>query len=191
MAKPDYKQSPRPEKHPTSPIMPFMSGLLSGVFLSFLGYLYVSQETLSSAHHLSQATVSTAKIQAPAPQKPKPLDQTTFEFYTILAEQEERIEAIDHTATQQSPPKPKIVPAKPNVKGYLLQLGAFKKPSEAHSLRAELLLNNYLNTHIESITHNHQRWHRVQIGPFSHRAQAKQAQAKLKRFNPVIKAITG
>jgi len=194
MAKPDYKQSPRAEKPPASPLMPFTTGLFSGVFLSFLGYLYFTQSTPSIAHYASQSPPVVATIAPKNPVKPpKPVDKTTFEFYTILEEQEGRIAAIDRVATPHRPVKPRVTPTahRPKIKGYVLQLGSFKKSAEAESLRAELLLNNYFNTRVESVIHQQQRWHRVQIGPYAQRQQVEQAKAKLKRFTPVIKEIRG
>ncbi|NIR28558.1 MAG: SPOR domain-containing protein [Gammaproteobacteria bacterium] len=83
-----------------------------------------------------------------------------FEFYTILPEKE--VTVPEHEITPPSEDRP----APPSGASYMLQVGSFRKLSEADRLRAGLALIG-LEADIQTVTVNDgETWHRVRLGPF-------------------------
>ena len=127
----------------------YISGLLSGVFLSFLLYL----GTLPPAANPGAGPEAAASTAVPA-EPPKP----RFDFYTMLPEQ--TIDGPVEPAEVAKPP-----PGAAQVT-YLLQAGSFRQREDADRRRAELLLLG-LDPRIEETNSDNGRWFRVYLGPFS------------------------
>jgi cell division protein FtsN len=138
----------------------YFAGVLSGVFLSFLGYL----GTLSNPTDPALETGSTP----PAAEIPKP----RFDFYTMLPKQtldeRKKPEAVEPAADVSKPPAASSAP-----EPYLLQAGAFRQRDDAERRRAELVLLG-LTPKLEEISNANGRWFRVYVGPFdSHESMNK------------------
>ena len=138
----------------------YVSGLLSGVFLSFLLYLGTLPPTIDGA------MAPTAQNQAPAKSEPP---KPRFDFYTLLPERSvERTVAVPaDTATPQNTK---------TVEFYLLQAGSFKQREDADRRRAELLLLG-LDPNIEETNGDNGRWYRVYLGPFQSRTKLNKARS--------------
>jgi cell division protein FtsN len=139
----------------------FMTGLLTGMFLSLLIYLGT----------LPKPTVPGQEV-ASAPQPEAEIPKPRFEFYTMLQEQtmgvEEEVEPVEPAADVSKPPAPAAAP-----EPYLLQAGSFRQKEDAERRRAELLLLG-LEPKIEESTGDNGRWFRVSLGPYdSHDAVSK------------------
>jgi cell division protein FtsN len=139
----------------------YLAGVLSGVFLCFLGYL-------STLHHPAIQGQETGSSPAPATEVPKP----RFDFYTMLPKQtldgEEKPDAVEPAALVSKPPAPTAA-SEP----YFLQVGSFRQKDEAERRRAELLLLG-LTPKVEETNNDNGRWFRVYLGPFdSHESVAK------------------
>lgn len=142
------------------------TGIVAGLFISFLGYLAdikpsTSQETQPKKQ---QTTAGSEKKDSPL--------ATRFEFYTLLPERE-IIVPIDETSNEQT--QQKLI--------YILQAGSFKNADDADRLRAKLILLG-LDTKVESVNGQGKgTWHRVQVGPFSSRSKLSKARNTLISHN--------
>lgn len=141
----------------------FMTGMFTGVFLSFLFYLYKLPALVEPGQEVAVAPEPEAAAEIPKPR---------FEFYTMLPKQtielEEDVETVEPAADVRQPPTPSAAP-----QPYFLQAGSFRQKDDAERRRAELLLLGLEPTIEESRTDNGQ-WFRVSLGPFeSHDAVAR------------------
>ena len=141
----------------------YFSGVVTGVFLSFIGYLSMMPNAAENANHETVATEP-----PPAPEIPKP----RFDFYTLLPEQTIDVEEVS-TTVDPAPDvsKPPTTPA--TAESYVLQAGSFRQREDAERRRAELLLLG-LEPAIEATDSDNGRWFRVYLGPYaSHDAMSR------------------
>lgn len=138
------------------------TGIVTGIFISFLGYL--ADITPEPAPQQQKHTAEAAKKESSGQSL-----TTKFDFYTLLPEREV-IVPDDQEAADDTPAEPVI---------YILQAGSFKHKKDAESLRARLILMN-LDAKIESVTVKQgDQWHRVQVGPFTDRSSLAKARSTL------------
>lgn len=149
----------------------FMTGVLTGMFLSLLIYL----NTLPKPTELGQDMAG-----APQPEAAAEIPKPRFEFYTMLQEQtmgveEETVEAepVEPAADVSKPPSPTAAP-----EPYFLQAGSFRQNEDAQRRRAELLLLG-LEPKIEESTVDSGRWFRVSLGPFESHDDVSKARSLL------------
>jgi len=141
----------------------FMTGMFTGVFLSFLFYLYKLPALVEPGQEIAMA---------PAPEVAAEIPKPVFEFYTLLPKQtmdvEEDVETVEPAADVSKPPTPSAAP-----QPYFLQAGSFRQKDDAERRRAELLLLG-LEPKIEESSSDSGLWFRVSLGPFeSHDAMAR------------------
>lgn len=141
----------------------FMSGMFTGVFLSFLFYLYKLPALMEPGQEVAVAPEPEAAAEIPKPR---------FEFYTMLPKQtielEGDVETVEPAADVSKPPTPSAAP-----QPYFLQAGSFRQKDDAERRRAELLLLG-LEPKIEESRTDNGQWFRVSLGPFeSHDAVAR------------------
>lgn len=141
----------------------FMTGMFTGVFLSFLFYLYKLPALVEPGEELAMAPEPEAAAEIPKPR---------FEFYTMLPKQtmevEEEVETVEPAADVSKPPTPSAAP-----QPYFLQAGSFRQKDDAERRRAELLLLG-LEPNIEESSSDNGLWFRVSLGPYeSHDAVAR------------------
>lgn len=120
----------------------FASGLLTGVVLT----LAVSAILPDGATSIDAGP---AEAETPAPQQ-----NSEFQFYTLLNEQE--VVVPDNSASA-TPETEETV--------YGLQVASFRSTDDADALRAELILLN-LDVEISTVNNQGMLWHRVMVGPF-------------------------
>lgn len=143
------------------------------------------------------------KDNVPADGAPKTAEQQkksagiepTFDFYTLLPESEEvvtRPQAKQQTIVTAPPeetanpetPATSDAPAAPAkaeaTESYMIQVGSFKKLSDADAYRAKLAFLG-VESKVQTVTiDDKDTWHRVQIGPIAGRAQADAMQKQLR-----------
>jgi cell division protein FtsN len=141
----------------------YMTGVISGMFLSFLVYLGTLPKPAEPGQEIAGAAQAEVEAEAPKPR---------FDFYTLLPEQtmevDEEVETVEPAADVSKPP-----PAAAAPQPYFLQAGSFRQQEDAERRRAELLLLG-LEPKIEDSTVDSGRWFRVSLGPFeSHDAVSK------------------
>jgi cell division protein FtsN len=177
------KPSPRKaqaQRHTGEPQPPskgfrlYMTGVITGVFLSFMVYL----GTLPKPIEPGQEVAGTPQ-QEVEPETPKP----RFDFYTLLPEQtmevegEGEIETVEPAADVSKPPTTAVA-AEP----YFLQAGSFRQQEDAERRRAELLLLG-LEPKIEESNVDNGRWFRVSLGPFESHDAVSRARGLLANQN--------
>lgn len=137
-----------------------LTGIATGVFISFLSYL--SDVNPSSDSSEKAATKTQNK-------KADDSTNTRFEFYTLLPEREVIVPVEEQPADDK--PQQQLI--------YILQAGSFKNGEDADRLRAKLILLG-LDTKVEAVSgKGNDTWHRVQVGPFTSRSKLAKARSTL------------
>ena len=148
----------------------YFAGVLTGVFLSGLGYLATLRQPADPAQEIGSAA-------APAAEIPKP----RFDFYTLLPKQtidmEEAPEPVEPAADVSKPPTPSTAP-----QPFFLQAGSFRQQADAERRRAELLLLG-LTPKLEETSNDSGRWFRVYLGPFDSHESVTKARSLLANQN--------
>jgi cell division protein FtsN len=144
------------------------TGVVVGAFAMFLVYLSGISPKPSQPASVQEDSQEGAE---PA-NKPQPKPE--FGFYTLLKENEIELNKAtqDHYKGEARDPME-----------YTLQVGSFKKASDADRVRAELLLLN-LNARAEKATmRSGEIWHRVLVGPFTNPSKMQKARSILVSAN--------
>jgi cell division protein FtsN len=141
----------------------YFGGVLTGVFLSFIGYL----TTLPDPVVPGQKPDSTPPA---AEEVPKP----RFDFYTLLPVQTLEVEETEVVEPAPDISKPPTTAAQQEP--FLLQAGSFRQRDDAERRRAELLLLG-LDPKIEESHSDTGRWFRVYLGPFESRQSMSRARS--------------
>lgn len=123
------------------------TGTVLGAFIMFLVYLSdLPQQTETPSTTQTEQTPENTQL-------PKP----RFDFYQLLKESEVPVHRTKDIEQVQ---------AAKATEEYLLQVGSFKKNTDADRLRAELILLN-LDAQVETVTvRSGETWHRVVVGPY-------------------------
>ena len=132
----------------------YVAGVLTGVFLSFIGYLGTLPDPAVSAIETGTPEQLEVVIQRPR-----------FDFYTNLTQEsiDEVQDQVEPAADVRKPPTATELP-----EPYLLQAGSFRQHDDAERRRAQLLLLG-LEPVIEEISSSNGIWFRVYLGPFESR----------------------
>ena len=132
----------------------YVAGVLTGVFLSFIGYLGTLPDPAVSATETGTPEQPEVVIQRPR-----------FDFYTNLTQEsiDEVQDQVEPAADVRKPPTATELP-----EPYLLQAGSFRQHDDAERRRAQLLLLG-LAPVIEEISSSNGIWFRVYLGPFESR----------------------
>lgn len=146
----------------------YFAGVLTGVFLSALGYLATLRQPAEPAQEVASAP-------APAAAIPKP----RFDFYTLLPKQTMDVteEPVEPAGEIRKPPTPATAP-----QPYFLQAGSFRGRDDAERRRAELILLG-LTPKLEETTNDSGRWFRVYLGPFDSHDSVTKARGLLAHQN--------
>lgn len=142
------------------------TGIVAGVFISFLGFL----ADLTPEEPPAEVTAkSSNQVNAKVSDKINRTIATKFDFYTLLPEREV-IVPVEREEPTGKPSQPTI---------YILQAGSFKAARDADRLRAKLLLLG-LEAKVDAVSvASGDVWHRVQVGPFKDRSQLSKARGTL------------
>lgn len=112
--------------------------------------------------------------------------EPTFDFYTLLPETEVVVENRSQASRPvvTSPPQPPqtqaAVPATEPEVSYMIQVGSFRKMSDADGFRARLAFLG-IESRVQTVTIDEKEtWHRVQIGPIVGREKADAVQRQLR-----------
>lgn len=163
--------------------MPWGPMLLSFVVGAFVMFLL----------HLKDNVPADGSQKTTQEQKKSSGIEPTFDFYTLLPESEEvvtRPQADKKTIvtappeetveTQPQPEQPKQTASVADTESYIIQVGSFKKLSDADAYRAKLAFLG-VESKVQTVTiDDKDTWHRVQIGPVNGRAQADAMQKQLR-----------
>ncbi len=154
-SKPEDRQAPR--------FVWFVTGFLSGVFVTFLAFMWQT------------VPVDSATEALPKPESTAKVEEMQWDFYEIFPKSE--VPIIEEYDAQG------VKSAALDAHAYIIQTGSFKDPKDADELRAQLLLMG-LTTFVKEVDVRGTAWHRVIVGPLKdelalHRAQDELAQAQI------------
>ncbi|AFJ03106.1 Sporulation domain protein [Methylophaga frappieri] len=156
-----------------------------GAFVMFLLHIKDNAPTETVASENQAETNSSGGI------------EPTFDFYTLLPESEEVVTrpqqpqqaivtmppqseaSVTETAVEaESSSQP--VPAS---ESYMIQVGSFKKLSDADGFKAKLAFLG-IESRVQTVTiDDKDTWHRVQVGPINGRDRADEVQKQLRNNN--------
>lgn len=179
----DYAKKKRtaPARKKANNPIPWWVWMLTGsalsafvMFLLYLGALQDRQPQTKSTEQIPKVA------QTPSPEKvteniPKP----RFDFYKLLKESEVIVPATEPAGVNESTTQVQSE--------YILQVGSFRKATDADKLRAQLILLN-LEARTEAVTVRRENWHRVIVGPFSNQSKLAKARSTLvsNRYNALV-----
>jgi len=135
---------------------------------------------------ITQALPEPQPTEAPEERtSPKP----RFDFYKLLRESEVIVPATQSSdAEEELTIEPSVGPGTDapvtadtatSTEEFVLQVGSFRRQSEADNLRARLLLLN-LDAFTEQVTiRDNETWHRVMVGPFNNQSRLSSARSTL------------
>ncbi len=174
----DYakKNRPAPRRNRPKSQVPgwvwLFTGLVLGGFIVFLARLTDVDVPEQPKHAAPEPTPKVAEDPKPEKQEtPKP----RFDFYKLLRESEVIVPATEPAESQAN----NGAEQEASKDEFILQVGSFRKSSEADSLRAQLLLLN-LDAYTEQVTlNNNEVWHRVLVGPFNNQSRLASARSTL------------
>ena len=141
----------------------FFTGLVAGIFISFLVYLW----------KFVPPDPDTADVrEIPKAEPDQIVKEMQYEFYDLFPNSE--VPIVEEYGEDGE---------KVESFSYLLQAGSFRNSNEADKLRGELILLG-LDAFLSEKDLDGNKWHRVMVGPFDtdlalNRAQDKLAQAEV------------
>ncbi len=189
----DYKSRANPSRRKAKARVPgwvwFIAGLLVGLFFSGLAWLKLlpaPEMVVTPAIQKPESQGQPQEQSKPSPPKPR------FDFYTILPEMEvvvpepeeapQRIVSSRPTGETPNSSKAKTPPrqAVGSSERYMLQMGAFRRYSDADRLKASLALVG-IRAEIQKVRiSSGETFHRVRSGPYS-RDKVNRLRGKLKQ----------
>jgi cell division protein FtsN len=170
----------------------FLGGLLTGLFIAGLAWLkFPPQGQMAASVPAKQASVPKKSSRKTEKRKEPRVPKPRFDFYTILPEMEivvpePRPEPEPTPVRAAGAPAP-VVTAGRNGEPYMLQMGSFRKYSDADRLKASLALVG-IEAEIQRVSiDSGETYHRVRSGPYQRR-QVNQLRARLKenRINSLV-----
>jgi cell division protein FtsN len=153
-----------------------------GAFAFGLGWLKLGGGAGTTTLNIPGIQQPAAKPQASRQREPEPAaSRPRFDFYTILPEMEVVVPREASTPTPPPPgPEPPTAAAAAR-ESYILQVGSFRKHSDADRLKARLALMG-IEAEIQQVTiNNKDTYHRVRSGPYSNRSNLDRVRTQLKR----------
>ncbi|HHH38576.1 MAG TPA: SPOR domain-containing protein [Sedimenticola sp.] len=161
----------------------FLSGLLVGLFFSGLAWLKLLPSEERLVVPPPQAKVSAPPVGKGRPEKKEPAaPRPRFDFYTILPEMEVVVPEPEPEAPPPRVKRGKIKKEGPVASGgrYMLQMGSFRRYSDADRLKASLALVG-IRADIQKVrVSGSGTFHRVRSGPYTE-AKVNQLRRKLKQ----------
>ena len=148
----------------TSLVLIFLFGISVGASV-----MYIYRPVISETEIVSKLAEKAAEISVP--------DQASELTFTFI----DTLKTAKIKVPDENPDQAIITEKKPT--SFVLQAGSFKSDKDADSLRAQLLLLN-LTASIERVKFNSGKTrHRVVVGPFLDKDNAKLAQRELSQNN--------
>ena len=172
---------------------PMLLSFAVGAFVMFLLHL---KDNVPADKSGSVKTTESKQKQKPAKKEGV---EPTFDFYTLLPEMEVMVDKKNQgsqpivtspsddsdaaEATIGSETGSETQPSAEADVSYMLQVGSFKRASDADGFRAKLALLG-IESKVQSVTiDNKDTWHRVQVGPIAGRSKADALQKQLRDNN--------
>lgn len=176
----DYKKNVSRKKSATPPVLqsaiPFITGLVIGLFVAFIVYLKEHQTPQQLAEEpemlVENRTEKTAVAETEASGKAA-LPEPQFDFYQILPNME--VNVSEWEANEEKPAEP--LTSEDGV--YILQVGSFEQYEAADEVKANLALLG-ISAEIQRVVINGKDIrHRVRVGPYKDLDKLQQARDRL------------
>lgn len=176
----DYKKNVARRKSDAPPlmqsVMPFVTGLVIGLFVAFIVYLKEHQSPRQLAETpemlVENKTEKTAVADSEMPEKAE-LPEPQFDFYQILPNME--VNVSEWEANDEKPAEP--LSGEDGV--YILQVGSFEQYEAADEVKANLALLG-ISAEIQRVVINGKDIrHRVRVGPYKDLDKLQQARDRL------------
>ena len=174
-------------------------GLFLGLLIAGLTYLKLNPASVEGpkvANNISTPALgrvtTTKEVPLSAKSKPhtatpSPVETATpakpqFDFYTMLPDM--KVPSNEEYSSKSRPPKSLTPPAakpvlpSPVSPQYILQIAAFKKNSDAETLKAELAMLGF-QAAVTTAQNEGTIWYRVSLGPYTSLNAAQNVQAQL------------
>lgn len=145
------------------------------IFLNFIGQSGGKVKPKQPSKIVSTAKKTVNPKNSPAKHQNKKSAEPYFNFYTILAETEVIVADYEIKTRSREEKFGKTKTSK-----YLLQVGSFRKFSEADKLRAKLALMG-IESKVEKTNIGNVLWNRVRIGPYSRSSSISAIKKRLKK----------
>ncbi|HLJ37616.1 MAG TPA: SPOR domain-containing protein [Steroidobacteraceae bacterium] len=155
----------------------FGYGLLAGVVLAGLGFLYTGAKGHKAAdpadlprpdpHRAPPASASASAADNPAAKK--------YDFYQMLPNFEVVVPEKDKEVKRDLPAGAPI--ERPGV--YVLQAGSYRNQADAERVRAQLALQG-VQAKVQRVAVDADVWHRVRIGPITNLDELNRVRKQLK-----------
>jgi cell division protein FtsN len=176
----DYKNITRnkngkAETSPLQPVMPFIAGLVIGLFVAFIVYL---KEHQAGIHPGQSPELVIQNINKPIPEtdivEEAKIPEPQFDFYQILPNMEVNVsewEAEEETKTE---------PIATDDSGvYILQVGSFEQYEAADEVKAKLALLGVSADIQRVVINGRDIRHRVRVGPYKDPAKLQEVRDRL------------
>ncbi len=105
----------------------------------------------------------------------------TYDFFTVLEEIEVAVperEIRQQAETEASAPPDTANKAAVAGKGFVIQVGSFRNPQDAESMKAQLAFLG-AQAHIQKVSIDGNSWQRVRIGPFTSAQEVESMRSRL------------
>jgi len=156
-----------------------ITGLLIGGFAMFLSNIEEPSGETNATIKKPSIQNEVRDVKKPTLSAAKPIDskQPRFDFYQILPEMEIVIpeHEIEERRRLEGTGK-----SKPGT--FIIQIGSFRKPSQADTLKARLALLGIEST-VQTVNQSGSIWHRVKSGPYTSFRMVDKIQNRLHRNN--------
>lgn len=165
----------------------FVSGLILGAFVVGLAWLQLDPGLARSGNSLKETGVPRPRVDKT--QRQPASTSFEFEFPDLLRKMEVIVPNNEEEPAPAPPPiftnDRKTAAGQPS---YLLQLGSFRKFSDAEQLKAKLALMGVITRIQKAKINNGQTFHRVRSGPYHNQAELNEARVLLSRhgIDPMI-----
>ncbi|MCF6281843.1 MAG: SPOR domain-containing protein [Candidatus Polarisedimenticolaceae bacterium] len=178
----DYKSranSKKKQGKPASPLVPFLIGVMVGIFLTALAWLKLGPTfpgVESAIAVKPQPTTQSEKNVSEPSQR--------YDFYTILPEMEVLIPDEEIRQPESTKKRTSNRPSSPISNGsYMLQMGSFRRIKDAERRKAELAIIG-IEASIQPVNSGtREALYRVRSGPYSSRQQIAKLRSLARQNN--------
>ena len=177
----DYKNINRNKSEKTAvskfqPVMPFIAGLVIGLFVAFIVYLKEHQSggPLDQAPELVVQNTNQPIIPDTDSNETTGIPEPQFDFYQILPSMEVNVSEWEAEEEKQSEP---ISADDSGV--YILQVGSFEQYEAADEVKAKLALLGVSADIQRVVINGRDIRHRVRVGPYKDPVKLQEARDRL------------
>lgn len=184
------RRKPATKKNQSPAWLWLLTGILIGLGIStwavLQGYIPQPKRTTASTQPLPTPNKTNPKDQQAIlsnNDNTKPVKKPRYDFFTVLEEVEVAVpekELRQQAKTESRQPAEKTAASDNtgNKGNYIIQVGSFRNPKDAESMKAQLAFLG-ASAHIQKVTINDKTWQRVRVGPYSSASEVEAMRTRL------------